>query len=262
MRGGIIARVITDRLAEFAAAGLSEAFAEIVGAHPGSRIYTGKDGSVLLVTGEPVAAFNILIVERDRWDADEIERLAGLIAAAGLPWSLVVRDEPVRDLLAIANRYGLSHRRTEPLMLCLRADARLRGPRAEGPVIRTIRSAERQVHGDLYTASFGTPADIYFQLMREPVFDAEWATTYVAELDGVPVATCYSVRTGDSVGIFTVGVPPEFRGRGYGRLMTERAMTDAFESGATAAYLQSSEVALKLYESMGFRTVETWTYLS
>jgi hypothetical protein len=44
--------------------------------------------------------------------------------------------------------------------------------------------------------------------------------------------------------------------------VTERVMTDGFASGATTAYLQSSPMGQRLYELMGFRTVETWTYLT
>jgi hypothetical protein len=39
-------------------------------------------------------------------------------------------------------------------------------------------------------------------------------------------------------------------------------VADGVARGADLAYLQSSEDGYPLYQSMGFRTVETWTYLS
>lgn len=58
-----------------------------------------------------------------------------------------------------------------------------------------------------------------------------------------------------------IATVPAARRRGYGRKITERVVLDAFADGATAAYLHASEDGLPLYEAMGFRTVETWTYL-
>jgi len=54
---------------------------------------------------------------------------------------------------------------------------------------------------------------------------------------------------------------PAYRGRGDGRAITSRIVADGIPRGADLAHLQSSEDGYPLYQSMGFRTVETWTYL-
>ena len=217
---------------------------------------------MLLLTGGASPAFNRLVATGHRVDLDEIDRLATVADDEGAPWSLWLRDEPEADVLKIAGDHGHTERGVEPLMAVTRADARIRGPRPGGPNVRRITSGERQLHLDLIATAFGIPAELFGQFLAAPLMDAPWASTYVAELDGVTVATAYAVRHGDFVGVYTVSVPPQFRGRGYGRLVTETVMTDAFAAGATAAFLQSSEMGLPLYESIGFQTVETWTYLT
>jgi N-acetylglutamate synthase len=68
---------------------------------------------------------------------------------------------------------------------------------------------------------------------------------------------------GDAIaGIFNIATVPAYRGRGYGRAVSSRIVADAVARGADLVYLQSSEDGFPLYQSMGFHTVETWTYLS
>jgi ribosomal protein S18 acetylase RimI-like enzyme len=59
--------------------------------------------------------------------------------------------------------------------------------------------------------------------------------------------------------VFNIAVTPQARSRGLGRAMTARVMADGFAAGADTAYLHPSEAARPLYESMGFRVVQTWT---
>ena len=61
--------------------------------------------------------------------------------------------------------------------------------------------------------------------MTESVIDAPWASTYPVEVDGVPGATGLGILTG----VYHIATLPEHRGRGYGRLVTGRMMTDGFD---------------------------------
>jgi ribosomal protein S18 acetylase RimI-like enzyme len=245
-----------------AAAALMESSVKQYAAIPGGRVVQSENATLLWITSAAASSFNRVTATTHTPDPAEIDRLAAIVNDAGVPWSLWLRDEPGPEVLRVAADHRRTDRGTVPLMVVSRADARLRGPRGGAPVIRVITSAERQLHLDLFAVSFGGSADVYGVRMAEPLIDAPWASMYVAELDGVPVATGYGVRVGDYVGVYCIGVPPEFRGRGYGRLVTERVMTDAFSAGATGAFLQSSDDGFPLYKSMGYETVETWTYLA
>jgi GNAT superfamily N-acetyltransferase len=257
-----IRRVTVRILGEMAVEGLVGASTAMVSAHPGGRVVRGEKGALLLITGGVASPFNRVMVAGREADVGEVRRFAEVLRDSGVPWSLWVRGEPDNRVVGVAAEHGLVERGTMPLMAVARGDARLRGARSGAPRVRAITSAERQLHGDLIGGGYGLPAEMYLSYLAAPLMDAPWATTYVAELDGVPVATAYSVRSGDYIVVYSVAVPPEYRGRGYGRLMTERVMTDAFEKGATAAILESSDDGFPLYRSMGFATVETWTYLT
>lgn len=248
--------------ADLAAGAMNETSVAMIGAHPSGRVTYGENGTLLLVTGGVAAPFNRVTVTGHEPDVAEIDRFAGVLGEAGLAWSLWLRGEPGPEVLAVAAAHGLTERGTEPLMAVSRADARLRGPRPSGPAIRAITSSERQLHGDLMGTGYGVPAEAYLSFLAAPLMDASWATVYVAELDGVPVGTAYGVKAGDYIVVYSVAVLPEFRGRGYGRLLTERVMTDGFEGGATTAVLRASDLGMPMYKSMGFETVETWTYLT
>jgi ribosomal protein S18 acetylase RimI-like enzyme len=85
---------------------------------------------------------------------------------------------------------------------------------------------------------------------------------YLAREDGQVVAVGFGVFGDRIAGVFNIATVPAYRGRGYGRAITSRIVADGIDRGADLAYLQSSEDGYPLYQSMGFRTVESWTYLS
>jgi predicted GNAT family acetyltransferase len=72
-------------------------------------------------------------------------------------------------------------------------------------------------------------------------------------------STALGVTDGDHVGIFNVATPPAHRGKGYGAAITAWAVGDGFQNGASVAFLQSSPMGFRVYERLGFRTVEDWS---
>lgn len=66
-----------------------------------------------------------------------------------------------------------------------------------------------------------------------------------------------------SVGLYDLAVAASHRGAGRGRALVHALLHWAAESGATSAYLQvraQNEAALRLYESMGFKTAYGYHY--
>jgi ribosomal protein S18 acetylase RimI-like enzyme len=228
---------------------------------PGGRWESAENGTALLISDSQMSSLNGVFAQRLEADAAEMDRLAGPAAETGLPWSIGVRGEPGADVLEVAARHGRTGRHQTPMLVCPSGDALFRGQ--TGPAtVRTITSAERKVVGETLAAGFRAPVGMVLSLMTEQVIDAPWAETYLVEVDGTPVATGMGILNGDHIGVYNIATAPEFQGRGYGRLVTERVMTDGFAAGATTSYLQSSKAGRPLYETMGFRTVETWTYLT
>ncbi len=75
----------------------------------------------------------------------------------------------------------------------------------------------------------------------------------VADLDGEPVAAAAAIRSGSALGVYAVGTIERARRRGIGRATTQAVM-DAGRAawGSDLAILQSSELGMPVYRSMGF----------
>lgn len=86
---------------------------------------------------------------------------------------------------------------------------------------------------------------------------------YIAEVDGKPVGKVQLDVIGGVCGIYGLGVLPEYRSKGYGRGILERAIEKLKESNAKEILLQvavNNENALSLYKSCGFEVTSTMDY--
>jgi ribosomal protein S18 acetylase RimI-like enzyme len=75
----------------------------------------------------------------------------------------------------------------------------------------------------------------------------------VACLDGESVATALAFDRGGDCGIYNVTTLERARRRGVGTALTAAHLHDAFARGCRTASLQSTEVAERVYVSLGFR---------
>jgi ribosomal protein S18 acetylase RimI-like enzyme len=76
---------------------------------------------------------------------------------------------------------------------------------------------------------------------------------YVAYLEGVPVATAATVRTGSFLGIYNVATAPGHRRRGIAEAMTRYLIENSEQMEGVV--LQSTAHGFRLYERIGFRSV-------
>jgi len=80
--------------------------------------------------------------------------------------------------------------------------------------------------------------------------------------DGMAVCGAWTYLHDNDCGIFAVETVPEWRRRGLARALIEHALSDAWHRGARTATLQSTRMAQRLYESLGFESAgryEEWT---
>jgi ribosomal protein S18 acetylase RimI-like enzyme len=82
-------------------------------------------------------------------------------------------------------------------------------------------------------------------------------TVWLAEVAGRAVGVARSVVTdewaGPAVGVFGVGVLPEYRRRGIGSALTSHLVAEGFAAGARFAHLNpDTEEARRIYERLGF----------
>jgi len=223
---------------------------------------TRQGAAVAMVTGLRVPALNVVMTETVEPDVAAMSDLAAKVRTEDLPWSIQARGGVGTDITELAMVNGLSGRSALPLMICEVGEARLHGREIPGAAVVRVGAADRPKHGRVLDLGFETGGDVLTPLTEDVVLDAPGWVAYAAEVGGEQVATALGVRCGSAVGVFNVAVLPHMRGRGLGRLICERVLTDALGSGATLAFLHSSPMAEPLYRSMGFRVAETWTVFS
>lgn len=233
--------------------------ATIAGLNPAGRFRLGRDGTTLVNLGVRIPTLNGVRTRNHRPDLAEVERLAGMMAEQPLPWSMQFRGRPSPDAAALAARFGLTAVDIGPIMTYERSLGR--PSTAVGTAaVRKITSADREVFVATAAAGFGIPVEIMAELMTATLLDLPESAAYLAEEDGEPVAAAYGLRDGDYINVEMIATVPGRTRRGFGRLITARVMADAFDDGASIAYLRSTTAGFPLYESMGFSTYERWTY--
>lgn len=214
-------------------------------------------GALAVVTRVPLATLNGVLVDETDANPEIVAALLGEVAATGLPYCLQVRPgcDPLMAELALSR--GMIGTADIPLM-ALEDPSALDVAESGDLVIRTVPAEHADLHVSVAAAGFEAPERLFSQLMTPGVVGARGASCYLGEAGGAPVTTGFAVTLRDFVGIFNVATPPRYRRRGYGAAITARAVCDAFSSGARWAWLQSSPAGYRVYEKLGFRTVEPW----
>jgi ribosomal protein S18 acetylase RimI-like enzyme len=111
---------------------------------------------------------------------------------------------------------------------------------------------------------FGGPpelADVFAAMSVLGFDDPAPSRTYLARLDGVPVATSLGLVVDGILGIFNVATLEPARRKGIGRAVTLAALVEGAARGADIAVLQSSEAGHHVYEALGFRDFGTYRLL-
>jgi ribosomal protein S18 acetylase RimI-like enzyme len=94
---------------------------------------------------------------------------------------------------------------------------------------------------------FGLPGEIFAYYTPSPA-----VRTFVLRNRGLGVAAACLCPFGGTAGIYSVGVLPEFRGRGYAQRLVLRLLSDAAELGITTAALSCESGLVPLYRRLGF----------
>jgi N-acetylglutamate synthase len=210
------------------------------------------DGAYLFIPGVRAAALNVVTVDADDPPHGLVDELLDA-AATGLPYSLQARAGP---LAALAGARGLVADEDVPLM---RLD-RLDGVAAPDLSVCALAPDEAAPGVALQAAAFELPEAMFVTLTTPRMLAAPGVRLYVGEVAGEPVSTAMGLTIGDAVGIVNLATLPGHRRRGYGAAITARAVADGLAAGGTWAWLESGEDGRRVYERLGFRTVETRTY--
>jgi GNAT superfamily N-acetyltransferase len=211
-------------------------------------------GSVVAVaTGLSVGFYNPVMVTAPESSAGDIAAGVEWVESLGLATCVQVRadlrdrfDEAVRELGLEPDTW------TDPGM----ALHPIPDPPPPPPGLRIERTGP-DTFEDWHTAlSSGSNFRRAFPrtVLGDPAF--RLVTGYAED---EPVTAGSAIITGEVVGVYAVGTAERARRRGFGRAITWAAVQAGMEAGCRIAVLQSSEMAVGVYEGMGF--VEVCRYV-
>ncbi|MET8788100.1 GNAT family N-acetyltransferase [Streptomyces sp. NPDC004589] len=222
------------------------------------RCTRDPDGTVLAVSGAPVATLNGVISPNRDPNPQVLGSLAGDPNLTGLPWSIQVRGRAGKAITEVAAQYGLTAVTTLPLMIRRPGAGMLPEP-AGSLRIRPVASDELGPYARTMAEGFGVPLEVFAMFAEPALAKREHFTFYLAEADGVPVGTGMAAVTDNLVGVFNISVLPQHRRQGHGQAITAEIIRAGNDAGATTAYLYSSTMGEPVYASLGFRTEEILT---
>ncbi len=116
--------------------------------------------------------------------------------------------------------------------------------------------ADLQEFKQVLVEAYGMPeamADGWLQAARAIGLDQLPWRMYLGRLDGKPVATNMLFVGGGVAGIFGVATIPSARGKGIGAAISLAPLLEAREMGVDYAVLFATEMAVRVYERVGFR---------
>jgi hypothetical protein len=243
-------------LADAASRSLVSAYAEMC-----RRLDRGfvrlEPGLAAIVSGGQLPSLNAVMVTASTADIDMAARLIDDLAATGLPQVVMVRPAALATIAGVLIDRGRS--RVEDVPLMVRTGAQPLA--ATNGNLRLVELGPGQLdqHERLLAAGFEIPIEQLDGLMTDRYFENEGFHCYVGDVAGEPVTTGIGVLTDGWLGVFNIATPPANTRRGYGGAVTARIVSDGLAAGAHGSYLQSTSAGFRVYQQLGFKTVEEWS---
>ena len=210
------------------------------------------------VAGVPIALFNGIWADSVDPSRDAVADMLDQIAAFELPYCAQLRPGTSPEISDELVARGMSPLEQVPLMV-LEDPARLAdAQQVEGIEVRAMSPEEAPWHVSIVAGAFELPEAVVAQVMTPEWLSLDAVSCYLGEVEGEPVATGLSIGLGTSAGIFDIATRSDQRGHGYGTALTARIAADAIAAGAEWTWLQSSPAGYRVYENLGFRTLERW----
>lgn len=232
------------------------------GRAPGCSLH--DEGDLLwFETPIPVHPYNAILKFQVEQDVDRrIDDLLGHLAARGVPvlWIVHPSGRP-SDLVDRLRSRHLEESEIVPGMARTLDDLPVAPPLPDGVEIREAHEdTDLDVLSEFAAWRWGVP-DAYRQQLHDILTRFQVGRTdsstrmWMAYKDGVPVSKLGLYDGPGSAGIYAVATKPEARGLGIATILMVVAMRAAKEMGHEVVVLDSSPLAEKLYQRLGFVTV-------
>lgn len=206
--------------------------------------------------GEPSVNANMVL--NGRFADPQAGVAAVLEAMDGLPFRWFARQEAAYDPLREALREaGFASGEEERCMLLELAAAR--PPPETALAFRPVLDAtDAQRYLGVWSAAFGAPpgaADLWLAHHGPMIGREARLRHFVGEAEGRAVACGTAFLGREAVGVYSLGVAPGARRRGFGAAMTWRIVEEGVREGRRRAILGASREGRGAYARLGFRDV-------
>ncbi len=206
------------------------------------------DNGCIALSGQPAADLNMVFLTAAARQ-DEFDDALTAIRDKGVDAILVV-EENADEVRRMASNAGLTEVGQMPIME-RRASALKPSPKH---TVRLASPDETSVGNQLAAAAFSLNPATCDAAVPAAAMEQAGTDLWLAEEDGKPVGSGTFVRSGEHVGVYSMGTPPANQGRGVGRAILESAMAYYQDSGVTRFTLGATEKGFPLYERVGFET--------
>jgi GNAT superfamily N-acetyltransferase len=231
-----------------------EAVARYFGAAPAFEAILHPD-SFLALSGEPVADLNLGFIDEGPHALDRLHQYGGRVRRLGLPCMLLLTNDASERLAPTAKEFGLGHVGSVPLMI-LEPSHEL--PTSADFAVEQVSDDGGRVNAAALVArAFDIPLASMNRVLGPAILDEPDVKLYVARRDAVPISTVSTTRAGDTVGIWSMGTPPEFQRQGAGAATLASVINAQRRQGAKRFYLYASDQGQPLYRKLGFQTLTT-----
>lgn len=187
-------------------------------------------------------------------DRDDLAAAVAWLSGHDVPFGVFVADDAIRDVEECAEDIGIESMDVSfPGMLMssledvppskVTADIAAVADDTDLDDFRTVLST---------IPEFPTDAEL---VMPTSIREVDMITLFIGRINGQPAACGWLARAGDVAGVYGIGVDEPFRRQGLGEAMTREVLWAGRDAGCDVAVLQSTPLAVPLYEKMGFETV-------
>ena len=240
-------------LARRAHRNMVEAFASLAQQQPGGFVRR-SGGVVVAATGSPIGLFNEVLPVEDDVDAGALIEAVEAVRGAGLSFLVQLRERVDEGLLPVVRDLGLEEDSDAswPAMILTDMPTAVDFPQG----LRIVRVADQAGFEEFVRSGavlLGVTPELYATFLSPAIVDDPAWSLFMGYEDGVPVTKSMSFHADGVVGVYNVGTAVSARRRGYGWAMTLAAIMAGANAGCTLATLQSSAMAMSIYEAHGFR---------
>jgi GNAT superfamily N-acetyltransferase len=224
----------------------------LFGQSPSGHTQMDEHGWLGLSGEKGSADFNMCFVARTA-DASVVEKYVREITDRDLAAIMIV-DEEAQHLVEAGTALGWMAVGQVPVMVWES------GPEPKASDRFTLRIATEDDHEvvcDLVAEAFSLDPTLVKRAVPKSALATEGLEAWLAEQDGEAVGTGTMIRTGDHVGVYSMGTPERNQRQGIGRAVLETAMAHHLARGAKTFTLEATEAGFHLYEQLGYETVAT-----